>query len=257
MTTSPADSKGRFSDRVENYVRYRPRYPEELFDFLQAELRLAPGAAVADIGSGTGISAEPLLQRGFTVYGIEPNGPMRSAAEGLLGRYSGFRSVDASAEVTTLPEGSVDLVIAAQAFHWFDHARARAEFGRILRSPGHVALFWNERKTDATPFLRAYEQLLLTHATDYAQVRHENVTPESLERFFAPAAMGQRTFANHQHFDFEGLKGRLLSSSYAPPAGHPGHGPMLDALRRIFDEHQRHGRVTFEYDTRVYYARVR
>jgi SAM-dependent methyltransferase len=250
-----ADATTRFSDRVQNYVRYRPGYPAEVLQVLQAETGLAPGRAVADVGSGTGISAKLFLDAGHPVFAVEPNAEMRAAAEAMLGGDPRFRSVDGSAEATTLPDASVDYVVAAQAFHWFDPARVSAEWRRIVRPGGWMVLLWNTRHLDTTPFLRAYEALLREHGTDYTAVTHENVTDESLRAVLGDG-YGERVVPNEQVFDFEGLKGRLLSSSYAPNVCHPGHEPMLAALERIFREHQRDGRVRFEYDTEIYFGRV-
>lgn len=244
----------RFSDRVENYVRYRPSYPQEIITLLQREAALTPQSVVADVGSGTGISAALFLRAGCTVHAVEPNREMREAAERLLAHVPGFHSVNGSAQATTLPGHSADVIVAAQAFHWFNTPETRAEFTRILRPGGHVALIWNERKLDSTPFLQAFEQLLLTFGTDYTQIRHENVNAAALNAFFG-GAYDTHTFAYEQHFDFEGLQGRLLSSSYAPAAGQPRHEEMIAELRRIFDAHQESGQVCFEYDTRVHVGR--
>jgi SAM-dependent methyltransferase len=180
---------------------------------------------------------------------------MRHAAEERLAQQPGFHSVAAPAEHTTLPGASVDLVAAGQAFHWFDAQRARAEFARILRPNGFVALFWNTRSTDATPFLRDYERLLQRYSIDYAKVDHRNVGPEILAPFFA-GAYRTHVFPSAQALDFEGLRGRLLSSSYAPMPDHPNHPPMLEELKRIFAEHQTGGRVRFEYGTELFLGRV-
>lgn len=250
-----ANATTRFSDRVENYVRYRPTYPADVLDVLRARTGLAAGQPVADVGSGTGISAKLFLDAGHPVYAVEPNAEMRAAAEAMLGDDPRFHSVAGSAEATTLPDASVDYVVAAQAFHWFDPAAVAPEWRRIVRPGGWIVLLWNTRQTGSTPFLRAYEALLRQHGTDYTSVNHENVTDDALR-----AALGRgytrHVVPNAQVFDFEALKGRLLSSSYAPNVDHPGHAPMLDALRRIFDEHQRDGRVRFEYDTKIYLGRV-
>jgi SAM-dependent methyltransferase len=244
----------RFSDRVENYVRYRPSYPQEVIAVLQREAGLVPQSVIADVGSGTGISAELFLRAGNAVYAVEPNREMREAAERLLAHFPNFHSIDASAQATTLPDQSADFIVAAQAFHWFNTPETRAEFTRILKPGGHVVLIWNERKLDSTPFLQAFEQLLITFGTDYTKVRHENVNSAALGTFFNGAYV-THTFANEQRFDFEGLKGRLLSSSYAPAEGQPRHEEMMAELRRIFDVYQVSGQVCFEYDTRVHVGR--
>jgi len=246
----------RFSDRVENYVRYRPGYPPEVVQALKSDCGLTPEHIVADIASGTGIWTRLLLENGNQVFAVEPNADMRQAGEQFLDSFPKFTSIAGTAEATTLPSASVDFVTAAQAAHWFDRQGARRECARILRPGGWLVLLWNERITDSTPFLRDYEQLLLTYGTDYADVRHERTT-EAVNEFFDPLPFQQRTFAMQQEFDYPGLEGRLLSSSYAPGPGHPNHAPMLAELQRLFDAHSVAGRVSFEYKTRLYFGRLK
>ena len=248
------DAKVRFSSRVENYVKYRPTYPIELLDLFRREFNFSPSWTVADIGSGTGISTKLFLDHGNRVFAVEPNKEMREAAESLLGSQSNFHSIAASADATTLPDRSIDLAVAAQAFHWFDPEAAGVEFKRVLRPNRIAALIWNTRKTDSTPFLRAYEDLLLKYATDYNTVRHEHVNHETRSAFFGTPDYCSATLPNAQYFDFESLNGRLLSSSYSPLPGDPRYEPLLAGLRQIFDQHQQSGRVTFAYDTEVFWS---
>lgn len=246
----------RFSDRVENYVRYRPGYPAEVVNLLQDECGLQPDHIVADVASGTGIFTRLLLENGNRVFAIEPNAEMRDMGAHLLASYGRLTSVAGSAEATTLAPDSVDFVTAAQAAHWFDLPSTRAEFSRILKPGGWCGLIWNERSTASTPFLRDYEELLLRYGTDYKEVRHERTTA-IISEFFAPVKCNERVFDSRQDFDYGGLAGRLLSSSYAPLAGHPNHAPMMHELERIFRAHAKDGRVAFEYNTRVYFGRLR
>jgi SAM-dependent methyltransferase len=255
LTMPASNATSRFSDRVENYVRYRPGYPAEALLVLKEDCGLEPGSVVADIASGTGIWTRTLLENGNPVFGVEPNADMRQAGERLLASFPKFTSVAGTAEATTLPDASVNFVTAAQAAHWFQREPARREFTRILKPGGWLVLLWNERITDATPFLRDYEQLLLTYGTDYEDVRHERTT-DAVNEFFDPAPFRERVFAMQQEFDYAGLEGRLLSSSYAPGPGHPQHAPMLRELRRIFDQHATNGSVAFDYKTRVYFGRL-
>jgi SAM-dependent methyltransferase len=247
------DPTTRFSDRVEDYVRYRPGYPREVVEALEEEAGLHPGAAVADVGAGTGIFSALLLERGAEVFAVEPNDAMRAAAESALGADPRFHSIAATAEETTLAAGSVDLVVAAQAFHWFDLDRARAEFGRILKPGAPVAIVWNRRRDRSSPFLEGYERLLHRFGTDYAQVDHRQVDALALLRFFG-GSFEARSFPSSQTLDRDGVRGRLLSSSYAPPAGHPDHLPMLAALDRLLDEHAGDGTVSIDYDTQLYFG---
>jgi SAM-dependent methyltransferase len=245
----------RFSDRVEDYVRYRPRYPRAAVEVLRRETGLTPGWSVADIGSGTGLAAELFLDNGNPVAGVEPNREMRDAAEARLAGRPGFRSVDGSAEATGLEAGSFDMVVVAQAFHWFDPAASRRELARILKPPGWAVLIWNTRRTEATAFLRDYESLLVRHGTDYSEVRHDRIDSDRLARFFG-GAYERRIVANEQVLDLDGLKGRLLSSSYTPPEGDPRRAPLLRDVERIFGEHQQDGDVIIEYDTEIYIGRL-
>lgn len=250
-----SDSTQRFTGRVEDYARYRPAYPSELLDLLRCECGLAEDTVVADVGSGTGILARLLLENGNRVIAVEPNDAMRRAGESLLSGHGRFESVTGTAEATTLPQSSVDLIMAGQAFHWFDPVAAREEFVRVLKPGGKVALVWNDRRKHGTPFQVAYEKLLDTFATDYAEVEHgRKGSLENIRSFFAPNPVHTETFGNGQTLDYRGLKGRLLSSSYVPREGQPGHRELLEELEHVFRSHQEDGQVTLEYDTRVYYG---
>jgi SAM-dependent methyltransferase len=250
-----SNATSRFSNRAENYVRYRPGYPREVLQTLKSECDLSSEQAIADLASGTGIWTRILLENGNRVFGVEPNAEMRAAGERLLASFPNFTSVAGTAEATTLADHSVDFVTAAQAAHWFDRHRARREFVRILKPGGWLVLIWNERVTDSTAILRDYERLLLKYGTDYQEIRHERTTDE-INQFFDPAPYQERVFDMYQEFDYAGVEGRLLSSSYAPGPDHPQHPAMLQELRRIFDAHARNGRATFEYKTRVYFGKV-
>jgi ubiquinone/menaquinone biosynthesis C-methylase UbiE len=248
------DATQRFSSRVDNYVRYRPGYPREVIQLLHDECGLGTESVVADIAFGTGIFTRMLLENGNRVFGVEPNAEMRRAGEQLLADYPQFTSVAGTAEATTLTNHSVDLITAAQAAHWFDPEKTRPEFRRILKPGGWLALIWNDRRLDSTEFLRQYEQLLRTYGTDYEEVRQRGMTL-ALEGFF-PQSFQTREFEYKQSFDYAGLEGRLLSSSYVPQKDHPRYDAMLRELRRIFDEHQVSGNVSFDYDTRVHYGQL-
>jgi SAM-dependent methyltransferase len=250
---SSSNSTTRFSDRVEDYVKYRPHYPEAVVSFLKSVYSFDPSWVLADVGSGTGISTEMFLKQGNRVYAVEPNEPMRSKAEQLLAGYPNFISIDGTAEATKLADASVDMVVAGQAFHWFDPAKSRAEFIRILRVSGHggvVVLMWNERLM-TSPFEREYEELILRYSGDYTTINHKNVDRGRIGEFFYPAAFRLDQFPNEQLFDFAGLKGRLLSSSYIPREG-PVADEMLAGLEALFARHSSNGIVRVRYDTNVY-----
>jgi ubiquinone/menaquinone biosynthesis C-methylase UbiE len=250
------DPKGRFSDRVDDYVRFRPGYPSSILQLLASACGLGPGRVVADVGSGTGIFTRLLLDSGARVIGVEPNTAMRIEAERALGENTRFESVDGSAESTMLAPCSVDLITAAQAFHWFDPTRARVEFQRVLRPLGFAVLIWNQRQQ--SPFNRDYEEMLEHFATEYAQVRERDRAAEPKVRaFFSPTSPKVAPFSHEQRFDEAGLRGRLMSSSYAPRPGQPFHEPMMRRLGEIFSVHGRAGQVTFGYEAIVWYGQLR
>ncbi|MFL6256517.1 MAG: class I SAM-dependent methyltransferase, partial [Pyrinomonadaceae bacterium] len=235
MTT---DHTGRFSTRVADYVKYRPGYPTAVLRLLEAECGLESTSSVADVGSGTGILSELFLKNGNRVYGVEPNREMREAGERLLASYPDFVSVEGQAEATTLDNASVDFVTAGQAFHWFDPPHARREFMRILRQGGWVVLVWNDRRTGGTPFLEEYERLLLEYGTGYKEVSVKYAEESMLAALYGPSEMRTTTFDNEQVFDFDGLRGRLTSSSYTPEPGHPNFEPLMRELEALFRRHE-------------------
>ncbi|SRR5579883_545429 len=245
----------RFSSKVENYRKYRPTYPVEVIDLLRRECGLTRSSVIADIAYGTGIFTKLLLDNGNPVIGVEPNAAMRQAGEEYLAEYKTFRSVDGTAETTNLDDHSVDLITAAQAAHWFDCDKAKKEFRRILKPQGWVVLLWNMRSLDATPFARDYEQVLLTYGTDYKEIRHDEKEAKIAGEFFGDKAK-YKVFPWRQEFDYKGLEGRMLSSSYVPQADHPRYSAMLADLKKVFDKHQVKNQIPFDYETQVFYGQI-
>jgi SAM-dependent methyltransferase len=252
------DSISRFTRTVENYVKYRPGYPFEVVEFLQRTCQLTDAAVVVDVASGTGFLAEIFLKNGNQVIGIEPNADMRAAGQQHLRNYPRFTSISATAETTTLDANSVDLITAGQAFHWFDKEKSRQEFARILKPDGWVALVWNIAR-NKTPFMVAYEQIWLNYlAPPSTSIETDRQAIEAdLRTWYAPGIVNFESFNNSQVVDFDGLRGRILSSSYSPAPEHPKYSPMLEELEAIFQAHQVNGKVTIEYECRVCYGQLR
>jgi ubiquinone/menaquinone biosynthesis C-methylase UbiE len=247
------DPTERFSDRVETYAKYRPGYPDDVVRLLRS--LVAPPATVADIGSGTGILTRQLLDNNYHLYAVEPNEPMRREAERTLSGCPSFKSVRGTAEATTLVDRSVDLITCAQAFQWFDRVKTKLEFSRILKVDGMTTILWNERQEDASAVNRAYDKLLMEMVPEYQNVSHRRVAAEEIRTFFAPGDVQLWTFANQQTLDLEAFLGRLISSSYVPNVGQPGHLEIIETAQKIFDAYQVEGRIASDYETKVYIGR--
>jgi len=250
-----ADAKQRFSNRVADYVRYRPGYPAALLDLLRGECGLQPGSVIADVGSGTGLLAELFLRNGNRVFGVEPNPEMRAGGEEYLRAHANFTSVDGSAEATTLAGTSVNFITAGQSFHWFEPQAARREFLRILKPGGWVVIVWNDRRMEEAPLTREYEGLLERFGIDYKRVK--DAYPETtIIRNFFEGSFAEHDLPNHQTLGWAGFRGRLRSSSFVPTEDHPNFAPMMAELERIFRIHQRGSCVRMEYFTRAFFGQL-
>jgi ubiquinone/menaquinone biosynthesis C-methylase UbiE len=251
------EPKKRFSARADNYSKFRPNYPEDIISYLESEKILYNNSIIADIGSGTGILSELFLKNGNLVFGIEPNMNMRNAAEYNLKKYENFHSIDGSAECTNMEENSICIITVGQAFHWFDQVKARKEFKRILKPEGNVVIIWNNRKRSGSRFLEQYEDLLLTYGTDYRKIRDIQIDFENFYRIGKNSeGYVREIFENYQLLDYPGLKGRLLSTSYAPLDDHPNYINMITELEKIFKENNQNGLIRFDYETEVYCGRL-
>jgi len=249
------DPTQRFTERADAYAAGRPTYPDEIARMLATELSLPPHPTVADIGYGTGLSCLPFLRAGFRVIGVEPNDAMRAAGEKFLATQGEFRSVAGKAEATTLEDASVDLVIAAQAAHWFDMPAARAEALRILRRPPWAALIWNDRLTTGSKFAEEFEALIRSYGVEYLKIRNRQGFEPTMAPFFG-GPYRETTFTNVTRLDFPTLVARVNSASYMPQPDSPTYEPMLIELRRLFDASAKDGRVAMDYITRVFFGEL-
>jgi ubiquinone/menaquinone biosynthesis C-methylase UbiE len=209
-------SKLRFTKRAENYRKYRPRYPKDLFAWLQEKLGPGAGKIAADIGSGTGIFTQHLLGHGYQVYAIEPNKEMRRMAEESLSSDPGFFSVQGEALATGLGDSTVDIVTSAQAFHWFGGKESAKEMRRILKKNGKVLIVWNMRDYENDPFQEEYEKLLSQYCREYKDVHHSRFGKKGLGELFSASKVLKMRFNNYQIFDLEGLLGRTEAAVTAP-----------------------------------------
>jgi SAM-dependent methyltransferase len=253
MLPNPTD---RFTGRVESYRRYRPTYPPAIIDLLTRECSLTSDSTIADIAAGTGLLTEIFLSAGFTVTAVEPNDEMRAACAALEPQFPRLQVRNGTAEATGLRDHSVALITVAQAMHWFNLERARAEFQRILKPNGWCAVVYNNRRLSGDAFHDGYERLLLDFGSDYGAVRQQHVGRERLAQFFSPSPMTCVSIANPQSLTLEALEGRILSSSYMPQHGKPRYDEMCAAVRRLFEETQAKNVVTMHHDCLVCYGRL-
>jgi SAM-dependent methyltransferase len=251
-----ADPTKRFSGRVDNYIKYRPTYPNRTIEYLKDQCNLSLASVIADVGAGTGIFTKLLLDKGYIVYAVEPNPPMRDAAVEQLSGYNNFIALDGTAAATMLPSHSIDLIVCAQAFHWFNNEQTRLEFNRIIAENGKVALVWNNRLVDSDAFAKAYDALLKNDSVDYNKVNHQNINDIDFKAFFKDGFYTVKKIPNSQVFDEDGLIGRAFSSSYVPPQGSPEGEIFLKLLKQLFNKYNQNGKVTFHYQTEIYLGEV-
>jgi ubiquinone/menaquinone biosynthesis C-methylase UbiE len=244
------DPTERFSGRVDAYVKYRQGYPDALIPLIEQQAELTRDSVIADVGCGTGLLAEVFLRSGYAVLGVEPNQEMRESAEERLRCFSRFRSVAGSAESTGLESGSIGLVTVGRAFHWFDAAKALAEFSRILKPDGWCVIVWSRRK--AGPFTSAYDSFLQTYCDDYREMRSAR---DQQRKRLEELGFCLATLAHSEACTLEQLRGRILSLSVTPDPENPKFEPMLQGIEGLFREHEVQGQVRFEYDTLVYHKR--
>ncbi|MBI4385929.1 MAG: class I SAM-dependent methyltransferase [Elusimicrobia bacterium] len=235
------DPEKRFSETADPYDSHRPSYPESLVDWVLKTSGVALGARVADVGCGTGISTRLFAARGLGAVGIDPNEEMLARARARGG--ADYRRGSASA--TGLPAHSVDLMVAAQAFHWFNLEPTLLEFKRVLKPGGWCAAFWNERTRDSA-FLRAYEELLLRSSSEYRAMPHISDAMAAIRSSRAVVAWTQSEFPNVQSMDRAAFVGRVYSSSYVAH-GISRRKEFDRAIRELFDRHAVGGRVEFKY----------
>jgi ubiquinone/menaquinone biosynthesis C-methylase UbiE len=248
------DNTKRFSDRVDNYQRFRPSYKDETIDYIFDNFGLSKKSVLADIGSGTGIFTEKILQKCKKVYAVEPNTEMRTAAEKRLSINKSFQSINGTSENTTLDNESIDAITVAQAFHWFNIEDTKKEFKRILKKDTFVFLIWNNRVTN-TPFLKEYEEILVNKIPEYTEVNHNNITEDIIKTFLI-RDYSKVIFRNNQIFDLEGVFGRLSSSSYTPKQDTKEYEIIKEAIINAFNKYSTDGVISFNYNTEIYSGKI-
>lgn len=248
------DNTKRFSNRVDDYQKFRPSYTDETIDYIFGNFGLSKDSVIADIGSGTGIFTEKVLPECKLVYAVEPNWEMRAAAEKKLSSYKSYRSVTGTSENTTLDDASLDGITVAQAFHWFDIEKTKREFARILKKDAFVFLIWNNRITD-TPFLKEYESILINKIPEYTVVNHNNITEDIIKTFLI-RDYSKAVFPNNQIFDIDGVLGRLKSSSYTPGENTVEYGIIKELITKSFNQYSENGVVSFNYNTEIYSGKI-
>jgi SAM-dependent methyltransferase len=252
---SQLNPTGRFSGLADVYAGSRPTYPAAAIDVVLSRGRLGPQSLLVDVGCGTGISSRLFAERGVPVIGVEPNPDMRRRAQGHAMPQGAPvpRYCEGRAEATGLPAGAADVVLAAQAFHWFEADAALGEFHRILKPAGWVVLLWNERD-EADPFTAAYGDVIRS-APGAAALEGARARAGEVLLTHALFQNAERIeYANEQVLDEEGLLGRAFSASYAPrePAAADA---FAAALRQVFGGYQQQGRVVVRYVTSLFLAR--
>ncbi len=238
-----SNAKEKFTGKSAVYEKSRPGYPAACYTYLMETAGLTTGSRVADVGAGTGLFSRGLLERGLTVYAVEPNEDMRREAERLLSEVPDWHSFSGTAEHTGLPGQCVELVTAAQAFHWFDPDVFREECRRILKPAGFTALVWNHRDAES-PLVRENAAVCREYCPDFHGFSGgaDHSQPRYAD-FFRGGLYETRRFSNDLFYTLEGFVGRNLSSSYAPRPGDGNYRPFIDAVTALFRRYEQNGRL--------------
>ncbi len=244
-----------FSGRSRYYSLARPGYPTDIIGFLRDRIGLSPSFTVADIGAGTGLLSKLFLENGNSVFAVEPNNEMLSTAVETMRGYSGFHTVNGTAENTNLEARSIDLITCGQSFHWFNVELASPEFKRILKPGGYVLLVWNDRLPNEGGFNWEYEKICIRYSPAYHSSGSTVLTREGFEQFFE-SGYEEHTFPNSQALDMEGVKGRYKSASYAISASHENYSALIRSLEDGFNKYEKDGFVKIEYETKVFLGRL-
>jgi ubiquinone/menaquinone biosynthesis C-methylase UbiE len=246
----------KFSGKADVYSKSRPSYPNEFLNYLISSNSLNESSKVADIGSGTGILTRQLLEQGLSVIAVEPNDDMRTAAETALNQFAYFTSIKAAAEETTIPDNSVDLVIAAQAFHWFDHEKFKLECKRILKQNAKVALVWNSRDFTSPLIIENAEICKKFCPNFYGFSGGIGEDQEVFKKFFRDREYEFTRISNDLTLNLEGFLGRHLSASYSPKPTDKGYQGFVEAVTDLFEKYSTNGKIVIPNYTRSYLGYV-
>lgn len=246
----------KFSGKADVYSKSRPSYPNEYIDYLFSANSLNETSKVADIGSGTGILSRQLLKRGLNVITVEPNDDMRRKAEQDLNEFEHFISIKASAEETTLPDKNLDLVIAAQAFHWFDQEKFKCECKRILKKDAKVALVWNSRDSSNPLIIENAEIFKKYCPSFYGFSGGIGEDEEIFTRFYREGKYEYKRFPNDITLDFNGFLGRNLSASYSLKPEDKDYQLFMEAITDLFEKYNNGGKIVMPNYTRSYLGHV-
>ncbi|MES9683018.1 class I SAM-dependent methyltransferase [Gottfriedia acidiceleris] len=241
-----------FSGKADRYSKFRPSYSNEYINYLLSENHLSKGSVIADIGSGTGILTKLLLEKKLTVFAIEPNDDMRGIAEKTLKEYDQYKSINATAENTSLKNNSVDLITVAQAFHWFDKEKFRLECKRILKENAKVSLVWDSKDV-LSPLMIELQEICKETCPKFKGFSGgiEN-TPDVTNQFFKNGIYETMVYRNDLEMDLEGFLGRNLSSSFSPLSGEKEFEPYRTALTNLFNKYGLNGKIVYPYITKSY-----
>jgi SAM-dependent methyltransferase len=234
-----------FEQGAAAYERGRPGYPRQAIEWLEGELSLGSGRTVLDVGAGTGKLTRELVRSGATVLAVEPVPGMRAVLEEVVPE---ARALDGTAEALPVGDQSVDAIVVAQAFHWFDGPAALREFHRVLRPDGRFALIWNRRRRDQT----------LHHAIDEIIEPHRGDTPSHYQSPWRQPLQSSGLFTTvaevevpfEQVLDADGLVDRIASISFVAALPAPERGGVVGRIRDLAARSPQP--IRLEYHTEVY-----
>lgn len=249
------DSTKFYFGKQEDYSKYRPSYPKELFEFLVKDYNLK-NKDIVELGAGTGKFSKIASVYCNKIYYVEPNIDMINKGKEYCNDCYNITFVNSSAENTKLPSYIADIIFAVQSFHWFDKFTVKEEVKRILKPNGYFAIIWNDWEDENNEFSKKYFKYVSEWNTKLTGRKYQHKNVDDRKNFFKDGMYASHIFIHSKQYNLEMLVGLSKSLSYAPKEGDIYYGEFIKGIIEIFNDYQNNDYVRFDFHTEIYIGRI-